>query len=1180
VSGVDEAGFETFICQYLVQHGGYDAAKVGMAQGFPTDFDPVRALDTAELFVFIGATQAEAWHQLLGLYGGDPDKAQRSFADRLAKEMEARGAVDVLRHGVIDLGVMIRLAYFRPASGVTPALIDRYAKNRLTVTRQLPYQQGSTKTLDLCLFVNGVPVATAELKNAMTGQGIAGAIDQYRNDRDPANPLLHRAIVHFAVDTERVAMTTRLAGKGTRFLPFNRGYNMGEGNPPNPDGHRTAYLWERVWQRDALLDLLNRFVHVTPAAKGSKVRPTLIFPRFHQWDAVLALGAAARSAGPGHDYLVEHSAGSGKSNTLAWLAHRLSSLHDATDKKVFDKVVVITDRRILDKQLQDTIYQFEHAHGVVVRIDQNSQQLAEALAGEAARIVITTLQKFPFVTDKIGLLPDRTYAVIVDEAHSSQTGESATALKAILGTAGKDALPDPSEPPAPAEDALAIAAAARGRQSNLSFFAFTATPKARTLELFGRFDPATGRHVPFHLYSMRQAVQEGFILDVLSSYVTYKSYWQIEQATPEDPEYDPAKAKAAIARFVGLHPHQLAQKSEVIVEHYRAKVAHKIGGMAKAMVVTASREHAARYKLALEKYINDKGYTDIGVLVAFSGPLELDGDTLTESSMNGFPESQTATEFDTQSWHLLVVAEKYQTGFDQPKLYAMYVDKTLTGLAAVQTLSRLNRTYERDGIRKDGTFVLDFRNDADDIRASFEPWYGATVAPPTDPNLLYDTCHDLDEYGVLRPDEIERTVALLLARGKVAHDRVHAALAPGIDRFRELDDREKDQFLDALKRFIRTYAFLSQVIAFTDAKLERDYLYCKALASFLRTGGTEAVDPEVELTHLKIEQTFEGSVTLSDAGGEVTTIFGGGKLHEPQVEPLSQIINRLNERYGTNFAPEDRVFYDVIADKLIKRSDIQQAAAANSPENFSLILGKELQSSVLDQLGVAEDIALSYIDNPSMQADILAAYLPFIQGKAKVAHQEHCDIVDLLGPDLESAHLEYKSSLRTHADSGETFKPLETACLKTIAAFLNSREGGTLLIGVADDGSVHGLEADYASRTKSGQDPRDWFQQHLANIISTSMGDAAATNVRPYIHHVDGHDLCRVQVDPAGFPVPAKVIYQKSGDPKEIRTEFFVRVANGTKALDAVEREKYILSRWGSSLSSQPDASAPEAMPR
>jgi type I restriction enzyme R subunit len=1161
MSKVDEAGFESFICDFLVSAGGYAAAKVGTAQGAPTDFDPVRGLDTQELFLFIGATQAEAWHSLRKLYG-DPDKAQKGFVERLGKELDSRGTVDVLRHGVVDLGVTIRLAFFRPASGLTPELVERYTKNRLTVTRQLPYESGSTKTLDLCLFVNGIPVATVELKNAITGQGVDEAIEQYRVSRDPKNPLLRRAVVHFAVDTERVAMTTKLAGKATRFLPFNRGRDMGAGNPANPKGHRTSYLWEQVWPRDAWLDLLQRFVHVEPLPKGSRKEPTVVFPRFHQWDAVLALTAAAREHGAGADHLVQHSAGSGKSNTIAWLAHRLSSLHDATDTKVFDKVVVITDRRILDRQLQDTIYQFEHAHGVVVRIDQSSQQLADALAGEQARIIITTLQKFPFVTEKIEAIPNRTYAVIVDEAHSSQTGDSATALKQVLGA--KKAT-DPDEPADPAEDELAAAVAARGRQPNLSFFAFTATPKARTLELFGRYDAATDRHVPFHLYSMRQAIEEGFILDVLASYVTYKTYWQIEQATPDDPQFDPKKAKAAIARFVSLHPHQLAQKAEVIVEHYRTKVRHRIGGLAKAMVVTASREHAARYKQALDTYINAKGYTDIGVLVAFSGSLDLDGDSFTEASMNGFPDTQTAGELDTDAYHLLVVAEKYQTGFDQPKLYAMYVDKPLTGLAAVQTLSRLNRTYDRDGIRKDGTFILDFRNEADDIRKAFEPYYGATVAPPTDPNLLYDTRHALDEFGVLWPAEVENAVSLLLAKGKIAHDRVHAALTPAIDRFTDLDDAEQERFREALIRFVRTYAFLSQVVSFTDAKLERDYLFCKALAAFIKVGGSEAVHPDVELTALKIEQTSEGSITLDETTGEVVTITGtGGKSNQLELELLSHIVDRLNERYGAKIGPEDAVaFYGSVFDKLTQRPDIQQAAAANTPENFKLVLQKEAMGGVLDQLSVSEDMALAYVDDPEMQAAVLQHYLAFTQGKAKVLHQELCDIVDLLGPDLESTYLEYKSTLRTHAESGETFKPLETATLKTIAAFLNSREGGTLLIGVADDGTVFGLESDYASRSKPTQDPRDWFQQHLANILSASVGDAAATNVRPHMHHVDGHDLCRVQVDPAGFPVEAKVIKQKGDGSMATTIEFYVRIGNGTKALNAVEREKYVAQRWG-----------------
>ena len=464
----DERAFEEHIANALVERGGYRTVKVGNASG---DFDAGLGLDTAELFAFIGETQPEAWDRLVKLHGGDA-KARDRFADRLAKELDARGAVDVLRHGVVDLGVTIRLAFFRPAHGLTPRLVARYEANRLTVTQQLPYEPGTNRTLDLALFVNGLPVATAELKNALTGQNVEDAKEQYRKRRDPRNvTLARRAVVHFAVDTEQVAMTTRLDGGGTRFLPFNRGSGGGKGNPPNPNGHRTAYLWERAWEKDAWLDLLGRFVHVERPAKGSKSLGTVIFPRYHQWDAVLGLTAHARRHGPGESYLVQHSAGSGKSNTIAWLAHRLSSLHDAHDTKVFDKVVVITDRVVLDKQLQETIYQFEHAHGVVEKIDGSSSQLAGALAGQAARVIITTLQKFPFVLDKVESLPARRYAVLVDEAHSSQTGETAKEMKKVLGS-GRIPLEDlAAEEPGgygteltnPAEDALVREAAVRGQ---------------------------------------------------------------------------------------------------------------------------------------------------------------------------------------------------------------------------------------------------------------------------------------------------------------------------------------------------------------------------------------------------------------------------------------------------------------------------------------------------------------------------------------------------------------------------------------------------------------------------------------------------------------------------------------------------------------------------------------------
>ncbi|HUP68229.1 MAG TPA: type I restriction endonuclease [Acidimicrobiales bacterium] len=886
VSNPNEELFESAICDSLATTGGYVAVKNDKAQGEPRDFDPARGLDTAELYSFIGATQADDWAKVIKQYSGDAEVAQAKFADRLSKELDNRGVVDVLRHGVVDRGVTIRLAYFRPAHGLTPELVTRYEANHLTATRQLRYEPGSGKALDLALFVNGIPVATAELKNPLTGQGVEHAIRQYRRDRDPRNRTLSRAVVHFAVDPQTVAMTTRLAGSDTRFLPFNQGDRGGAGNPANPNGHATAYLWEQVWQRDAWLDLLGRFVHVDKPAKGSRQPGQVIFPRYHQWDAVLRIEAAARDEGAGQSYLVQHSAGSGKSNTIAWLAHRLSTLH-VDDAKIFDKVVVITDRVVLDRQLQDTIYQFEHAHGVVERIDKSSQQLADALAGEQARVIITTLQKFPFVLDKVKDLPGRRYAVIVDEAHSSQTGEAAKELRRVLGSKIAATAKQDSEADLPAdavEEALAEAIAARGRQENMSFFAFTATPKGKTLELFGRLNPTTAKHESFHLYSMRQAIEERFIKDVLANYTTYETFFRLEKAITDDPAFETAKARRAIARFVTLHEHNLAQKAEIVVEHFRTHVAHKVAGAAKAMVVCSSRPHAVRFWEALCAYIRDHGY-ELGVLVAFSDAVPLNGgEPVTEARCNGFPDTQTAERFDTDEFQLMVVAEKFQTGFDQPKLYAMYVDKTLTGLAAVQTLSRLNRIHPD----KDGTFVLDFVNDANDIAAAFEPYHGETVAPPSDPNLLYDTRHALDEFGVLNAEEATTFARLLLAE-RMDHGRLHAALGPAIDRFAGLIDDEKDRFRDALGRFVRIYGFLSQIVTFADTLLERDYLFAKALQAFIKADAGAAVDISgvVELTHLRHEQQFAGSVTLDPDGGDISTIFSGtGRMNEPEPEAL------------------------------------------------------------------------------------------------------------------------------------------------------------------------------------------------------------------------------------------------------------------------------------------------------
>ncbi len=1155
-----EAAFENAICASLVNAGGYrPPVKVGNAQSEQCDLDVDLGIDTVELFTFIGATQQEEWDKVCKSHSS-PDEAQKAFKARLVKELDKRGTIDVLRRGIIYAGhekAEFKLAYFRPASGLNPALEERYQANRLTVMRQVPYQPGSAKTLDLALFVNGIPVATAELKNPLTNQTYANAIKQYRTDRDPKAPLLRRAVVHFAVDTEQVFMTTRLAGDKTAFLPFNQGDNQGAGNPAR-DGYRTGYLWEDVWQRDAWLDLLARFVH-TDASSGAT-----IFPRFHQWDAVLRLEDAARVQGAGSSYLVQHSAGSGKSNTIAWLAHRLSSLH-ANNCRVFDKVVVITDRVVLDRQLQETIYQFDHVHGVVEKIDHDSSQLAAALAGERAQIIITTLQKFPFVMRHVEQLAQRTYAVIIDEAHSSQTGDAAKEMKKVLGSSDANAEHElhaaevaeagsASEVSDPMEDALAAEVAARGRQPNLSFFAFTATPKGRTLELFGVKNADTGKFEPFHLYSMRQAIQEGFILDVLANYVTYDTYFKIDKAIADDPELDSARARSAIARFVSLHEANLAQRAEVIIKHFRRHVAHRIGGRAKAMVVTASRLHALRYKQALDRYCSKHGIGGVNTLVAFSGSLDVDGEELTESKVNGFPDSQTPDQFDTDDWQILVVAEKYQTGFDQPKLYAMYVDKTLTGLAAVQTLSRLNRTMNG----KTGTFVLDFRNTVDDIQEAFEPWYARTVAPPTDPHLLYDTHAELAPFGVLVDEEVELVVELLLADPDKNHERVYAGLRPAVDRFGALDDDRQDEFRDVLARFVRIYSFLSQVVSFADVSLERDYLFCRALSRLIKREPGSGFDlgDAVELTHLAMEKTFEGDGSLDVDGGEVVTIYGGsGRRHDADEELLSEIIRKVNEQFGINITDTDQLFVDQVANDLVADPKIQVEAAANDQDSFGVGFDKNWLNALTNRIAANEDFAYKLLDDSELRKELLAYYQPGIYRRARVARQHICPIGELIGPDSEDAYLEYKSTMRWDVKKGVKAKYLEDAIVKTVAGFANSRYGGTLLVGVTDDGKIHGLEDDYATFSKRGErGDRDLWGQHLKNLLDR-LGKAAAALVDWKFYTEDGHDIARITVDPSDHPV-----YETKGD----KQRFWWRTPVSTDAIDdEVERDRIIARRWG-----------------
>ena len=972
-----EAAFESAIEHHLLTFGGYTKLD-------PTTFDPARGLDPTVFLAFVQETQPDEWQYLHNLQG---DKAAETLLDDLRRALnsEHEGCLKVLRHGFKCFGKLFRAAYFCPATTINPETQRCYAANRLTVTRQLRYSEKHGNTLDLVLSLNGIPVATAELKNPMTAQTWQEAVRQYQDDRDPKDLIFQfkkRTLVHFAVDPDEVHMATQLRGRSTTFLPFNLGDGTGAGNPDNPGGYRTSYLWEQVWQRDSFLDIVARFIHIEVEQKrvGSRrvKREKMIFPRYHQLDAVRKMVADTRARGVGHNYLVQHSAGSGKSNSIAWLAHRLASLHDDQDEKVFDSVVVVTDRLVLDQQLQNTIYQFEHKQGVVQKIDMDSAQLANALA-VGAPIIITTLQKFPFVTEKIGELPKRTYAVIIDEAHSSQGGESTTELKGVLAgaaireetqaQAGDQGLPD-------YEEEVLRTMAKRGRQPNISFFAFTATPKYKTLEVFGQPGP-DGKPLPFHLYSMRQAIEEDFILDVLQHYTTYRTFFKLLKSVEVDPEVDKRKAARALARFMSLHPHNIAQKTEVMVEHFWHVTRHRIGGKAKAMVLTPSRLHAVRYRQALDKALAARGYSDdVKVLVAFSGTVhdpDVPGVDYTEVSMNGgIREKELPERFATDGYQILVVAEKYQTGFDQPLLHTMYVDKRLAGIQAVQALSRLNRTHPG----KEDTFVLDFVNETQEILDAFQPYYEQTsIAEQADHRQLYELQARLDGYQVYYPQEVEEFAKVFYkpkARQTQAdHAKMNACLDPAVGRFKLLDLDKQEEFRKVLGAYRNLYAFLSQVIPFQDPDLEKLYAYVRYLLTKLprRTGPRYRFDDQVTLQYYRLQKISEGAISLKE--GEGSPIYGPSAVGTAEARDLkielSQLIDLLNERFGTDFKPGDQLFFDSIREDAVADPELRQVALANTMENFGYVFLEALEGLFIDRMEQNEEIAAKFFDEPNFR---------------------------------------------------------------------------------------------------------------------------------------------------------------------------------------------------------------------
>ncbi|UWP96465.1 DEAD/DEAH box helicase family protein [Aliiroseovarius crassostreae] len=912
-----EKVFEGHIVACLTSGLGY------VERDCPSHYDVGLALDTELLFQFLRNTQPDAWKILEDHYSA---QAESEVLKRLEKALKDNPAHVVLRNGIkLVPNIQFSLCYFKPASNLNPDLTRLYEANILSVMRQVTYSAKNKNAIDLVTFVNGIPVTTWEVKNLLTGQNVKHAEKQYRKDRSPAGePLLtfkRGAIVHFAVDQDNVSMTTRLLNGKTRFLPFNRGRDGGAGNPDVPGENRVAYLYkdlpdcQAVFSREVLLDLIGRFIHLE--RDGGK--EVLIFPRFQQFDAVRKSLADAKAHGAGQNYLIQHSAGSGKSNTIAWTAHQIINLHDEGDQPLFDTAIIVTDRLVLDRQLQNTIGGFAQTDGVVKKIEGTSRDLKDAIL-KGARIIITTIQKFG--TEHLATISGQSgknFAVIIDEAHSSQSGKAARAMT--------DALTRSATSSDDIEDMVLAFQKARGPQKNISFFALTATPRNVTLERFGRTG-SDGNPNPFHLYSMRQAIEEGFILDVLQNYMTYQAYYQLEKAIEDDPDFKGRKAQARVARYASLHPTAIDQKVEVIVEHFRRHVSGELDGQAKAMIVTQSREHALRYWQRLNDYIAAKGYADLKALVAFSGDLELDDQTWTEELANGFAETELPKRFDTDEYQFLVVAEKYQTGFDQPKLVAMYADKKLAGLQAVQTLARLNRT--RAG--KNRTFVLDFQNTMEEIKEAFSPFFEATALEErTDLNQIYDLEQRISSSTYVNKDEVERFADRFFQGDLSTQDRLalEGMVRLAVERFNlDEDDAQKEEFRQLLRSFLRFYSFVAQVVSLNDAWLEKLYAYASWLSRLLPSREVPAdimiTDDMLSLSAFKLKKGEEGSASL--VAGETTTLapiteFGANAYTEEEERSLSEIIDSFNDRHGTSFSREDflrfeRVTRDIMNEEM------------------------------------------------------------------------------------------------------------------------------------------------------------------------------------------------------------------------------------------------------------------------
>ena len=936
ITDTTEKRFEDDITNYWLHEGGYTRNE--------DVYDPKLGLFPDTLIRFVKKTQPKAWQRFANMNAVDPE---RKFCAAFNNACDMDGVLHVLRHGFKHRGVPFRVCYFKPETSLAALAAEQYAANEITCNRQWFYSAETNKSVDVMLAVNGIPVFAFELKNQFRGQSVENAKRQWRNDRDPREICFQfnkRILAFFCVDLSEALMTTKLAGEKTFFLPFNQGSNGagndgGKGNPPNPDGYPTDYIWKDVFTKDSMMDIIQKFISL----QGDR----LIFPRYHQLDVVRKLVADVKQNGAGHNYLIQHSAGSGKSNSIAWTAYRLASLHDDDNKAIFSSVVVVTDRTVLDAQLQATISGFDHTLGTVETIGEgkSSQDLKQAL-NDGVRIIVTTLQKFPVIYDQVDEANGRNFAVICDEAHSSQTGSSAQKLKTALADL-KDALKEYAEIEGVAEDKvdpqdkLVRELIAHGKHKNLSFFAFTATPKDTTLEMFGEKNK-DGEYHPFHIYSMHQAIEEGFILDVLQNYMTYKTCFKIANTTPENPEVPVSRASKVIKKYQQLHPENIRQKSEIIVETYMSTTRAKINGKAKMMVVTASRPAAVLYFKEIKRYAEEQGYVEVKPMVAFSGEVILDDESYTEQGLNVRPdgshilETQTKQEFH-DNFNILIVAEKYQTGFDEPLLHTMIVDKKLRGVKTVQTLSRLNRTCPG----KNDTFVLDFANEMEDVQEDFQVFYHETfLEEEVNTDLLYGVQRELRGYRIYGDMDIEWFCQVYFARGAQSNDAqglLVSKLLPAVERYQEKESDERYQIRRCMRNFCKWYRYVSQVVRMFDKDLHKEFVYCSFLIGLLPADVVpmENIEKMLSLEMYKLKKTFEGDIPLGDEQGVYEPAEPkGGSLPESK-DPLDEIIARINERYKGDFTDADKVMIRALAEKLRGNKKLANMAVSSDPQIFA-----------------------------------------------------------------------------------------------------------------------------------------------------------------------------------------------------------------------------------------------------